>query len=58
MGVKMQDTLSEKHIYKLFWETYKMLQNIKRSFNYMDKEMMRKIITTMIRPKLENASVV
>ncbi len=35
-----------------------MLQNIKTSFNFMDKKMIRKIITTMIRPKLKYASVV
>ncbi len=54
----MQDTLSpEVHISKLFEETYKMLLNKKTSFNFMDKEM-RKIITAMIRPKLEYATVV
>ncbi len=56
--VKLQDTLSsEKHINKLFEETYKMLQNIKTSFNFMEKEMMRKIKATMIRSKLEYTSV-
>ncbi len=35
-----------------------MLQNIKTSFNFMDKEMIGKIITTMITPKLECASPV
>ncbi len=57
LGIKMQNTLSpEKHINKLFRETHKMLQNIK-DINFMDKEM-KKIITTMIRLKLEYASVV
>ncbi len=35
-----------------------MLQSIKTSFSFKDEEMMRKIITTMIRPKLESTSVV
>ncbi len=57
LGVKMQNTLSpEKHINRLFGEAYKMLQNIKTSFNFIDKKMMRKI-TIMIRPKLEYASM-
>ncbi len=53
LGVTMQDTLSpEKHINKLFGETCRMIQNIRVSFHYMDKETMKKIITTLTRPKL------
>ncbi len=35
-----------------------MVRNIGTAFNFMDKDMMRKIITTMIRPKLEYAEAV
>ena len=49
LGMVMQDNLSpEKHINKIFGETYNMLRNIRVAFHYMCKEMMKKIITTMI----------
>ncbi len=35
-----------------------MLRNVRTAFTYMDKDMMRKILTTMIRPKLEYTMVV
>ena len=35
-----------------------MLRNIRVVFHYMDKEMMKKSITTMIRPKMECAVIV
>ena len=59
LGISIQDNLSpERHINKLFGESYKMLQNIGMAFHYMNKDMMKKIIVTLIRPKLEYASVV
>ena len=54
LGVIIQDTLTpERHISEIFGSTYRMLMNIRVAFHYMDKAMMKKIITTMIRPKLE-----
>ena len=35
-----------------------MLENIRASFHSMDKDMMRKIITIMMRPKLGNATAI
>ena len=59
LGVVIQDTLSpERHINQLFGSTYRMLTNIRVAFHYMDKDMMKKILTNMVRPKLEYASVV
>ena len=50
LGVVIQDNLSpEKHINGIFGDTLRM------AFHFLDKDMMRKIITTMIRPKLEYA---
>ena len=60
LGIVMQDNLSpEKHINKIFGDTicYIVKGHIV-AFHYMDKEMMKKIITTMIRPKLEYAAIV
>ena len=57
LGVVVQDTLSpEKHINGIFASTYKSLANIRIAFSYMDV-MMKKIVTSMIRPKIEYAAV-
>ena len=59
LGVIIQDTLSpERHISGIFGSTYRMLSNIRIAFGYMDKDMMRKILTTMVHPRLEYAAVV
>ena len=58
LGVVTQDNLSlEKHINRIFGDTFMMLRNIRMAFHFLDKDMMRKIITTMIRRKLEYAKV-
>ena len=55
----IQDNLSpQKHINRIFGDTFMMLRNIRMAFNFLDKDMMRKIITTMVRPKLEYAEVI
>ena len=49
LGVVIQDTLSpEQHTNKLFGSIYRMLANIRVAFYYMDKDMMKKILTSMI----------
>ena len=61
LGVIIQDTLSpERHINNIFGSTYNLLSNIRVAFNYLDKDniMMKKIITGMVRPKMEYAAVV
>ncbi len=35
-----------------------MIRNIGTALNYMDKNMMRKTLTTTIRPKMENVETV
>ena len=52
MSAKIQDTLSSKK-HKLFG-----IYEYKVVVSFMDKEIMKKIVTTMIRPKLKYASVV
>ena len=55
----MQDTLCpERHINPLFRSTYRMLTNIRVAFHYMDKDMMKKILNSMICSRLEYAAVV
>ena len=59
LGVVIQDNLSpENYIDRTFGDTFKMLRNIWMTFHFLDKDMMRKILITMIRPKLEYAEVI
>jgi len=59
LGVIMQnDGQPEGHINRIFGETYNLIRNIGLAFHYMDKDMMRKLITALIRPRLEYAGVV
>lgn len=59
LGVIMQgDSQPESHINKIFGETNNLIRNIGLAFNYMDEEMMKKLISTIIRPRLEYAGVV
>lgn len=50
--------INQSHINRIFRDTYNLVRNIGVAFSYMDKDMMRRLITTMIRPKLEYAEVV
>ena len=58
MGAVIQYNLSpEKHIDKIFNNTFKMVGNIQMAIHFLDKDMMGKIITSMIRPKLKYVEV-
>ena len=49
LGMVIQDNLSsEKHINRIFGDTLRMLRNIWMAFHFLDKDMVRKIIITMI----------
>lgn len=50
------DHAPKKEINSMFRITYKMVRNINVTFHYMGKDLMRIIITRMIRPKLEYAA--
>ena len=55
----IQDNLSpEKHIDRIFVDTFVMLRNIRILFLFLDKDMMRNIKTILIRPKLEYGEVI
>lgn len=59
LRVIIQDTLTpEKHINEMFGETYSLLQNISAVFHYLDGNMMKKIMTTLVRPRLEHAAAI
>ena len=47
-----------KHISKVVEGTYRLLTKIKTAFTYMDEEMLRKLIVSMIGPQLEYAALV
>ncbi len=48
----------DKHINRITGETYNLLRNIKTAFTYLDEEMVKKLITSIIQPRLEYAAVV
>ncbi len=48
----------DKHINRITGETYNLLRNIKTAFTYLNEEMVKKLITMIIRPRLEYAAVV
>ena len=59
LGVTVADNLSfGKHINKITGETYNLVKNIRTAFTYIDEEMVKKLITSMIRPRLEYAALV
>ena len=59
LGVVINKNLSpEDHINEIVRSTNMLLANMKMAFTYIDEEMIRKIIISYIRPKLEYAAVV
>ncbi len=59
LGIIISDDLSpEHHINKITGEAYSVLTRNRIALNYLDEEMLRKIIETVIRPRLEYAAVV
>ncbi len=59
LGVTATDNLNfGMHINRIMGETYKFLRNIKAAFTHLDEDMMKKLITSMIRPRLEYAALV
>ena len=59
LGVTFTESLTpDKHINKITGEVMNLLRRIKMSFTYMDVEMMRILISSLIRPRLEYAAVV
>ena len=59
LGVVINDKFHpDDHINQITSKMYHLLRNMKIAFTYIDADMVRKIITTYIRPTLEYASVV
>ena len=59
LGVTLRNDLSpEYHINNIVKETYWLLNRIKIAFNFIDEDMLEKMIKTLIRPRLEYAAVV
>ena len=59
LGVTITDDLTpDRHINKITGEVMSLLKRIKMAFSYMDVDMMRKLICSMIRPRLEYAATV
>ena len=58
MGVCTDNLSPEKLINKIIGDTYQLLRNIRMAFKYLDEEMINKLITSLIRPKLKYATVI
>ncbi len=59
LGVTITDKLSfGKHINRISGKTHNLIRNIKAAFTYIDEEMVKKLIASMIRPRLEYAALV
>ncbi len=59
LGVTITDKLAfGKHINRITGETYNLIRNIKAAFTNLDEEMVKKLITSMIRPRLEYGALV
>ena len=48
--VKQNNLFSEKHIDRIFDDSFMTLRNIRTDFQFLDKDMMRKMLTSMISP--------
>ena len=59
LGIIVTDNLSpEEHINKITGETYGLLTRMRIALSYIDEEMLKKVIESIIRPRLEYAAVV
>ena len=59
LGVTITENLTpDRHINKITGEVTNLLRRIKMAFSYIDGDMMRKLITSMVRPRLEYAATV
>ncbi|XP_045110878.1 fidgetin-like protein 1 [Portunus trituberculatus] len=58
LGITVMEGLSsEVHVKRKSGEAYNLVRNIRTAFCYMDEEMIKKLIVTMIKPRLEYAVV-
>ncbi len=58
LGIIIQNNMSpESHVNKLVRESLSLLANIRMTFNYLDENIMKKLITAIIRPRVEYAAV-
>ena len=59
LGVTVTEGLTpEKHINKITGEVNNLLRRVKMAFAYIDIDMMKKLIVSLVRPRLEYAATV
>ena len=59
LGVTITEGLtSDRHIDKIMGEVTNLLKRIRMAFSYIDADMMKTLITSLIRPRLEYAVIV
>ncbi len=59
LGVTVTENLTpDRHIDKIAGEMMNLLKRVRMAFSYLDVGMMKKLLISMIRPRLEYAAVV
>ncbi len=59
LGVTVTKNLTlERHIDKITGETMNLLKRVRMAFSYLDEGMIKKLLISMIRPRLEYVAVV
>ena len=59
LGVTVTDNLTpDKHINRVVGEAMSLLRRVKMAFSYVDTDMIKTLISSMIRPRLEYAATV
>ena len=59
LGATIMDNMSpKKHSYKIIGETDNLLRNIRVTFTSVDEDMIKKLITTLVRPRLDYVATI
>ncbi len=59
LGVIVTENLTpDRHIDKITGETMNLLKRVRIAFSYLDEGMIKKLLTSMLRPRLEHVAVV
>ena len=54
----LQIICHQRNINKITRDTYQLLRNVRIAFKYLVVEMIKKLVTSLFRPKMEYAAVI
>ena len=58
LGMIFSDVSPGRHINKIMGEIFQLLKNIKIALAFLDENMMKKIISSMIHPRLKYTAII